>query len=204
MIKVLAYGSGNVRAITNIYNELGIECGVATSPATLDGATKVILPGVGAFDQTMSLLRQSGMLSRLNQLVLSDGIPVLGVCVGMQIMADCSEEGKARGLSWIGGKVVRIDTEKLSHKPLLPHMGWNEITPAVRSPIFADVDLERGFYFLHSYHFVCDSDDCNLATTTYGSDLTAAVAKGNIFGFQFHPEKSHQNGINLLRNFARL
>ena len=204
MIRILQYGSGNVRAILNIYEQLNIPCGLAHCADQLDDASALILPGVGAFDSTMALLAESKMLDRLNKLVLVERVPVLGVCVGMQIMAFESDEGRMAGLGWIRGRVVRINTCHLSSKPNLPHMGWNSIESNRESAIFRNVDMTKGFYFLHSYCIDCESQDSVLATTWYGQPITAAVAEGHIYGFQFHPEKSHHNGINLFRNFAKL
>ena len=204
MIKVLAYGSGNVKAITSIYKELNIPCEAVRDSQDLCTATKLVLPGVGSFDHAMMLLEKSGMLDPLNRLVVDQHIPVLGVCVGMQIMAERSEEGAACGLGWIKGEVVRINTENLMQKPKLPHMGWNSILAKYDHSIFDDVDCEKGFYFLHSYRLSCSDDSNVLATADYGGVFTAAVKKGNVFGFQFHPEKSHRNGIRIFRNFAAL
>lgn len=204
MIKVLNYGSGNVKAITNIYKRLNVPCETASTAAELASATKVIVPGVGAFDQTMILLQGSGMLDALNGLVLEDKVPVLGVCVGMQIMADASEEGSRTGLGWIPGYVRRIDERQLAHKPKLPHMGWNSIIVQRELPILDGIDRERGFYFLHSYYFDCAEERNILTTSSYGGEFPSAVFSGNIYGFQFHPEKSHLNGVTIFKNFAEL
>lgn len=204
MIKVLGYGSGNVKAITNIFKRLNTPCEVATNDHELVGAHHVILPGVGAFDQVMTLLSNSGMLGRLNRMVLDDKVPVLGVCVGMQVMALRSDEGRLPGLGWIEGAVTKLSDDKLVHKPKLPHMGWNSIAVQETHPVLDEVDLKRGFYFLHSYRFECTREDNVLATTQYGDEFTSAVVSENILGFQFHPEKSHANGIALFKNFARL
>ncbi len=204
MIKILSYGSGNVKAIGNIFKQLSIPCEVATSRESLHGASHLILPGVGAFDQTMQLLESSGMLDELNRLVLDEKVPVLGVCVGMQIMSETSEEGRRGGLGWIKGHVRKIDTSSLTSKPLLPHMGWNEIEAQTSHPILDQIEFQKGFYFLHSYHFVCEQSDNVLANCLYGSKITCAIHSENIFGFQFHPEKSHQNGIRVFRNFAEI
>lgn len=202
MIKVLNYGSGNVSAITNIYKNLSIPCGVASRKEELAGATKLVLPGVGAFDQTMRLLEKSGMRDELDVLVLRKKIPVLGVCVGMQIMACGSDEGTETGLGWIDGHVRELSTDNLNSKPYLPHMGWNNIQPSKASPILDQVDFATGFYFLHSYCFECANPDNILATAEYGETFTAAVTSENVYGFQFHPEKSHRNGNHVFRNFA--
>lgn len=204
MIKVLHYGSGNVKAITNIYKRLNIACGTASTAQELSTASKVIVPGVGAFDQVMTLLEQSGMVDTLNRMVLKDRVPVLGVCVGMQVMAQSSEEGDLDGLGWISGSVKLMDTSGLDHRPKLPHMGWNTIALSRPHSIVEGVDPDKGFYFLHSYRFVCSDEDSVLATSRYGDDFTAAIVSDSIFGFQFHPEKSHANGIAVFRNFARL
>ncbi len=202
MIKILGYGSGNVRAITNIYSRLNIPCEVAQASDELETADKIIVPGVGAFDLVMSRLSDSGMLETLNRRVLEDRVPVLGVCVGMQVMGASSDEGELPGLGWIDGRVRGMDVSGLSHKPKLPHMGWNSIAPRQPFDILSGVDPERGFYFLHSFCFDCTHDENVLATATYGQEFSAAIVRDNIFGFQFHPEKSHSNGIAIFKNFA--
>jgi glutamine amidotransferase len=204
MIKVVSYGSGNVNAITNIYKRLNIPCEVASNHHQLTSATKLVLPGVGAFDQTMRLINNSGMREHIEILVLQEKVPILGVCVGMQIMARRSDEGTSAGLGWVDGAVERLDTSELRHRPHLPHMGWNRIHRTHNAPILNNVDDSRGFYFLHSYCFKCDNSSNILATSSYGREFTAAIVSGNIFGFQFHPEKSHQNGIHVFKNFAEL
>ena len=204
MIKVLGYGSGNIQAILNIYKRLNIDCSVAVKPSDLEGARKLILPGVGAFDESLALLCESGMIEALNDLVLEKHVPILGVCVGMQMMACNSEEGSSEGLGWIQGSVKKLNTKNLESKPFLPHMGWNGIKSAVQHDLFNDVQQEEGFYFLHSYYFSCENPEDVLATTFYGDEFASAVFHQNVFGFQFHPEKSHSNGVALFRNFAEL
>ncbi|MAO18209.1 imidazole glycerol phosphate synthase subunit HisH [Muricauda ruestringensis] len=204
MIKIVNYGSGNIQAILNIYKQLDIECVVAENPEQLGDATKLILPGVGAFDETMQELLDSGFQAELNRLVLENKIPVLGVCVGMQILAKRSDEGKLQGLGFIDGEVKKFDSNIFEHKPHLPHLGWNSIEPVKRHPIFDNIGFEEGFYFLHTYYFSCSSKDDILATTEYGLEFSSAVNHENIFGMQFHPEKSHSNGIQLFKNFANL
>jgi imidazole glycerol-phosphate synthase subunit HisH len=204
MIKVLNYGSGNVKAITNIYKRLNVPCETASTAEELASASKVIVPGVGAFDQTMQLLECSGMLSTLNRLVLEQKVPTLGVCVGMQVMAAASEEGECEGLGWIPGQVRRIEVRQLMHKPKLPHMGWNSIIVQHQLPILEGIDSQKGFYFLHSYFFDCADKQHVLTTSSYGTEFPSAVVSENIYGFQFHPEKSHQNGVTIFKNFAEL
>ncbi|MDC6362078.1 MULTISPECIES: imidazole glycerol phosphate synthase subunit HisH [Flavobacteriaceae] len=204
MIKIVNYGSGNIQAILNIYKQLNIQCVVADNPSQLLGATKLILPGVGAFDETMQELLNSGFLAELNRLVLENKVPILGVCVGMQILANKSEEGKLPGLGYIDGEVKKFDKSLFTQKPYLPHLGWNSIKTKREHPILDNVDFEQGFYFLHTYYFACNSENDVLATTEYSLEFSSAVNHQNIFGMQFHPEKSHDNGIQLFKNFANL
>ena len=203
MIKVLKYGSGNIQAILNIYKRLNTECGVAETPDDVMNASKLILPGVGAFDESMGLLNDSGMRKAADIAVMENQVPVLGICVGMQLMASSSEEGTEEGLGWIPGSVKKFDEKTIHGKPKLPHMGWNDIQPSSH-PMFADIDPQRGFYFLHSFYFQCNNSENILATCTYGEPFACAIYRNNVLGFQFHPEKSHSNGIHLFRNFARL
>jgi len=204
MITIVNYGSGNIQAIGNIYKRLNIEFSIAESAVLLEKATKLILPGVGAFDKTMQQLNDSGLRSRLDEMVLDQKVPVLGICVGMQILAKDSEEGHVPGLGWIDGHVKKLDASMLSHKPHLPHMGWNTVKPAIDHPLLRDIDAEQGFYFLHSYYFSCTNNGNVLCTTDYGVTFTSGVYAGNVYGMQFHPEKSHSNGIKVLKNFANL
>lgn len=204
MIAIVDYGSGNIQAIKNIYDKLKIESFFAKYPEDLLKADKIILPGVGAFDEAMTQLNDSGMRSELDRLVLKNNMPVFGVCVGMQIMSASSDEGELAGLGWFDATVKKFDENEIKLKPKLPHMGWNEIEPQHAHSILTNIDSEKGFYFLHSYYFDCNVSDDILIKATYGKKFTCAVSKGNIFGFQFHPEKSHSNGINLFRNFAEL
>jgi glutamine amidotransferase len=201
---IINYGSGNIRAIANIYDRLNIPYRIADSPDQIRGAKKIILPGVGAFDETMSMLDQSEFRSVLDHEVLENKVPVLGICVGMQILAEHSDEGDLPGLGWIKGGVKRIKKELLTAKPKLPHLGWNSVKTCRESAIFRNVDQERGFYFLHSYYFECQNKDDILSETYYGKVFASSVQNGNIFGVQFHPEKSHNNGVSLLKNFAQL
>lgn len=204
MIAIIDYGSGNVGAIANIYKQLKIAHQITGDLRELEAAERYVLPGVGAFDATMSYLNKSGMVDLLNEQILGRQKKVLGICVGMQILADSSEEGVLPGLGWIHGRVRKIDAASLPAPPRLPHMGWNSVTPRPGARLFDGVDVARGFYFLHSYHFDAASADDVAATVQYGQELTCAVARGNVFGMQFHPEKSHANGVAVFRNFAEL
>jgi imidazole glycerol-phosphate synthase subunit HisH len=204
MITIINYGLGNVQAFANVYKRLNIPAVIATGTSDLEGATRLILPGVGAFDHAMELLDASGMREQVDDLVLNRKIPVLGVCVGMQILARCSEEGTAAGLGWIDGRVRRFDEAMLQPPPRLPHMGWNDVVPKGDAKLFSGLEQDSRFYFLHSYYFDCASNDNVLATAEYGISFGCAVRSSNIYGVQFHPEKSHEYGVRLLKNFAEL
>jgi imidazole glycerol-phosphate synthase subunit HisH len=204
MIGIINYGSGNIYAIANLHKRLDIPYLVTNDPTELRKADKLILPGVGAFDETMQMLNRSGLKDLLDELVLEKKTPIIGVCVGMQIMANRSDEGNLPGFGWIKGEVKKIDKTLLSQKPHLPHMGWNEINPKKSTPLLQDINLKRGCYFLHSYYFSCENDADSLATTHYGKDFSCVVNHENVYGVQFHPEKSHSNGIQVFKNFANL
>lgn len=204
MITIIDYGSGNVEAIANIYKRLNIEHEITSSPETIERAEKLILPGVGTFDQTIGKLNSSGLREILDRKVLQENTPTLGICVGMQIMADSSEEGQEKGLGWISGKVRKFDISKLETKPYLPHMGWNSIDPKVDHKILEGIEKDKGFYFIHTYYFEASSVENILTETNYGGVFTSSVFNNNVFGMQFHPEKSHSNGIRLLKNFAQI
>lgn len=204
MITIINYGLGNVRAFANLYKRLNIPAAVAARAQDLDGASKLILPGVGAFDHAMELLNGSGMREALDDMVLRKSVPVLGVCAGMQILAPGSEEGRLAGLGWIAGRVRRFDDKTLQPPPRLPHMGWNDVVPNSGSGLFNGLEHDARFYFLHSYYFDCASNDNVLATSEYGIAFGSAIRSNNIYGVQFHPEKSHDYGVRLLKNFAEL
>ena len=175
---------------------------ITDNPARFESATHFLLPGVGAFDPTMETLRKAGIVAALEAEVLGNGKPILGICVGMHLLADGSDEGQVGGLGWIPGYVTRIDTETLNRLPHLPHMGWNGIEGKPDDTLLTDIDLERGFYFLHSYYFDARDDSDVVARVHYGANLPCIVRRGNIIGAQFHPEKSHANGIRLIKNFV--
>ena len=177
---------------------------MTNDPVALEKATHLVLPGVGAFDQTMNLLNKSGLREKLDELVLEKKIPIMGICVGMQIMTESSEEGIERGLGWIKGEVKKIDDQQLTRKPKLPHMGWNNVTLTRENSILANTSLEKGFYFLHSYFVIPEENGDVVATVDYGTRLTCVFKRNNIIGIQFHPEKSHRNGVEVFKNFADL
>ena len=204
MIGIIDNGSGNVQAIATIYKNLNINYQVITKPKDLGKADKLILPGVGAFDATMQQLIDSGLKDKLNELVLGKKVPVLGICVGLQVMGYKSEEGNLPGLGWIAGKVSRFDENKIKFKPKLPHMGWNTINDVQNHKLFEGIDRDFGFYFVHSFYFECEKEENILTTSNYGGKFTSSIYANHIFGTQFHPEKSHRNGIQLLKNFFEL
>lgn len=204
MIAIIDYGLGNIRAFANIFKNLGFATTIARSRADLASARRIILPGVGAFDHAMERFDASGMRETVEDLVRGHNRPVLGVCVGMQILAEASEEGQRRGLGWIEGTVRKIQFKETDAAHILPHMGWNTVRATSASPLFAALNSEAEFYFLHSYYFQCADQANSIATADYATSFTCAVNSRNIFGVQFHPEKSHRNGIQLLKNFAEL
>jgi glutamine amidotransferase len=202
MIVIIDYGLGNVRAFSNMYKRMNIEARIARSADELAGAERLILPGVGHFDRAMELLAASGMRSALDVLVLDQKVPVIGVCVGMQILAESSEEGTRTGLGWIPGTVRSLRGLPIGNDNPLPHMGWNDVAPVAAGGLFAGLETDARFYFLHSFYFSPANDNALAATARYGVTFACAVQSGNISGVQFHPEKSHHWGARLLKNFA--
>jgi glutamine amidotransferase len=204
MITIVDYGVGNINAFLNVYKRLNIPAKVAKNHNDLDDAQKLILPGVGHFDHAMSQLIASGMRPKLDELVLEKKTPIIGICVGMQMMGNYSEEGKLAGLKWIDASVKRFDESKIKQVTRLPHMGWNDVTPIMKHPLFNGLEKNALFYFLHSYYFECINQNDVLATAEYGGKFACAAYHENVYGIQFHPEKSHHYGELLLHNFAKL
>jgi len=204
MITIINYGCGNIKAIQNVYNKLSVKTKVASHNEDLKDAQKLILPGVGAFDFAMQKLLDSGMMDIINELVLQKKIPVLGICVGVQLMAKTSEEGSLNGLGWINGEVKKFDEKRLEKRVNLPHMGWNDVYPVKSSPLFNELENEGKFYFLHSYYLSVIDKSQIIAKSDYSGEFVCAVNQGNVYGVQFHPEKSHRYGVKLLENFANL
>jgi len=203
MIGILDYGLGNVGAFYNIYKRLNIPVCIVTDAEKIDSIDRLILPGVGSFDWAMNRLSSSGMLEELNKAVLDREIPILGVCVGMQMMAQGSDEGHLKGLGWIDASVRHFS--KLTNEKIdLPHMGWNDIQVYKEHPLFKNLEKDAIFYFLHSYYFQEGPDSQIMSRTDYGEVFISSIFKGNIFGVQFHPEKSHHWGVQLLKNFSEL
>ncbi len=201
-VTLVDYGLGNIQAFANIYKRLNINVDIATTPVHIKDANRIILPGVGAFDWAMARLNGSGLRDALDDAVLGAKIPVIGVCVGMQMMARSSDEGALPGLGWINAEVKRFAGTADRNRPL-PHMGWNTVEAQSDKCLFKSISAPR-FYHLHSYCVIPNDQADILAKATYGAPFAAAIRRDNVFGTQFHPEKSHQWGINLLRNFAEL
>lgn len=204
MITLIDYGVGNIFAFQNVYKRLDIPTKIAKSSQDLLDAQKLILPGVGSFDYAMNRLNDSGMREKLDELVLEKKIPVIGICVGMQMMGNRSDEGKEEGLKWIDGDILKFDEKLIQLRTKLPHMGWNDVVPVNNHSLFNGLERDAIFYFLHSFYFKCKNPSDTIATSQYGIPFSSAVNKDHIFGIQFHPEKSHHYGERLLHNFAIL
>jgi glutamine amidotransferase len=204
MITLIDYGVGNIFAFQNVYKRLDIPTKIAKTSADLNEVEKLILPGVGSFDYAMNQLNNSGMRDRLDELVLVKKVPVIGICVGMQMMGNRSDEGKLDGLKWIDAEILKFNESLIQQRTKLPHMGWNDVSPIENHPLFIGLEKEAIFYFLHSFYFKCNNSNDSIANSEYGISFSSAVNHNNIYGIQFHPEKSHQYGEKLLHNFAKL
>jgi glutamine amidotransferase len=203
MIHVLDYGVGNVQAILNVYKRLGISAERAKTAADVHAAKRLLLPGVGKFDTAMDLFDRSGMRPAVESAV-GQGMPLLGICVGMQMLADSSEEGHRRGLGMVPGRVRHLAAHPAAARLPMPHMGWNDVQSAPGHTLFNEHIGDYRFYFLHSFYFECADDAHVAARTEYGFPFHCAIAHGSVFGVQFHPEKSHHWGEQLLQRFARI
>ena len=201
MIIVVDYGVGNIASVLNMLKRVGAKAMASNSREDIERAGKLILPGVGAFDAGMQTLRNSGLIDVLDEQVLGKRKPVMGVCLGSQMLGNRSEEGCELGLGWIDMDIVRF--EKRDGRKV-PHMGWNEVTPQLQHPILTGLDEQSRFYFVHSYYMLPRDVANTLLTANYDQQFAAGVFKDNIFGFQFHPEKSHRFGMQLFKNFVEL
>ncbi|MDB4659648.1 imidazole glycerol phosphate synthase subunit HisH [Synechococcus sp. AH-551-C10] len=204
MIGIVDYGLGNVHAFANIYKRLNIPATLVSNAESLAQIDHIILPGVGSFDWAMQRLERNGLRQMLDQQVLEKKVPVLGVCIGMQIMARTSEEGSEPGLGWIDAEVRRFSFTPDNQQLILPHMGWNDVESVQSSGLLYGLTTNSQFYFLHSYYFSPDKEADVIATAYYGDTFACSVQAGNCYGVQFHPEKSHGWGIQLLKNFAEV
>jgi len=202
MIGIINYGMGNLGSIQNMLKKLRADSVILDEPGTLENYTKLVLPGVGAFDNGIQHLRANGWVDPLNNLVLVQKVPILGICLGMQLMTKSSEEGVEEGLGWIDAKTLRFDSRGKNMK--IPHMGWNVVKPRANDPLFESTFKELRFYHVHSYYVNLANKEEEIASTYYGESFTSAFRKENIWGVQFHPEKSHKFGMQLLKNFNEL
>jgi glutamine amidotransferase len=201
MITVVDYGMGNLGSIHNMFKRINVAVNVTADLREIEQASKLLLPGVGKFDAAMSRINETGLRDILDEKVLNEKVPVLGICLGMQLLTNFSEEGKIPGLGWINAstkKIPVVDGIKV------PHMGWNLVTPSNQSLLTLSLAEESRFYFVHSYCVQVDNQESSILKTKHGIEFDSAIQKGNIYGAQFHPEKSHKFGMQLLRNFASI
>ena len=203
MITIIDYNTGNLGSIKNMLKRIGINSQISNNISTIEKADKLILPGVGHFDYGMQQLQQSGLIPVLNKKVLEDKTPILGICLGVQLLTEISEEGIEKGLGWIKGKAVAFDKSKLESNQKVPHMGWTNIFDYKKSKLFEKMFDKPRFYFVHSYHLALDNKDDCLVTANYGYEFAAGIEHENILGVQFHPEKSHKFGMKILENFCK-
>lgn len=207
MITIIDYGAGNIKSIQNMLKKLGAASCISSNVREIEEAEKLILPGVGHFDHGMKNLKSSGLIEVLNSKVLEEKRPILGICLGAQLLGNNSEEGKELGLGWVPMKVVKFDKSRMDAKLKVPHMGWNLVKLKDKTeinPLMKGLEKEARFYFVHTYHMLPNNDDHILTTSTYGYEFASAIRRDNIFGVQFHPEKSHVFGLKLLENFATI
>ncbi len=202
MITIIDYKMGNLGSIANMFRRLGFEAIVTSDPKEIEAATKLILPGVGAFDNGMKNLNSLNINDLLEKKVFVDKTPFLGICLGMQLLGKSSEEGVERGLGWIDAETIRFSKTFMGEKLRIPHMGWNEVTVTKENMLFKDFPEQPRFYFVHGYYVQCNNLENVAATTRYGIEFHSSIQRDNIYGVQFHPEKSHKYGMRLLKNFA--
>ena len=202
MIVIVDYGVGNLASIVNMLKKVGVKAIASSDPDVLKQAEKLILPGIGAFDAGMEKLNERGLVPLLNQLVLEKKVPVLGLCLGLQLMTKGSEEGKLAGLGWFDAETVRYKFGQEQANLKVPHMGWNTIEIRHPHPLLSELEPDSRFYFVHSYYVHCNNAEAVLAETDYGGYFHSVVGEGNIMGAQFHPEKSHKYGMRVLKNYA--
>jgi len=200
-IVVVDYGMGNLGSIVNMLRRIGVPAFVSGQLADVERARKLILPGVGAFDEAMRRINDSGLRAVLDCKALEEKTPILGICLGMQLLTRSSEEGIEKGLGWIDGEALRFPA---SANAKVPHMGWNTVKPTRDDPLIVGLENDARFYFVHSYYVRVDRHENTLLKTIYGMEFDAAICASNIRGAQFHPEKSHRFGRHLLKNFAEL
>lgn len=202
MVTIVDYGMGNLGSIRNMFKRIKVESEVTSDRDRIGRAQKLLLPGVGAFDAAMQKISESGFRDVLDEKALVEKVPVLGICLGMQLLTNASEEGSLPGLKWVNAQTVKFSFSDTSLK--IPHMGWNLVHNAKNSPLTDGLPEESRFYFVHSYYVLCDDPADVLMTTFYGDSFHSIIQHDNIYGAQFHPEKSHKFGMKLLENFAKI
>ncbi len=201
MITIINYGMGNLHSVLKAFRRIGVEAIVSSKVEDIKNAERLVLPGVGNFKRGMENLHKLNLIKLLNKKVLEEKTPILGVCLGMELFTKFSEEGNAVGFGWFNAKTIKLNLDK---KLKIPHMGWNSIEVKKSSPLFRNIEKYSHFYFVHSYYVNCKNEKDILATTIYGKEFVSAMNKDNIFGVQFHPEKSHEQGLQILKNFVNL
>lgn len=199
MIAVINYGLGNLTSIQNMFRRLGIDAVITDDKQKIRDSSKILLPGVGHFKRGMANLNETGMTELLNEEV-AKGKPLLGICLGAQLMTKHSEEGDIEGLGWVDANTVRFNVDSLP----VPHMGWADVIVQGNNPLWIDLPTDPRFYFVHAYHFKFDDTAQVAATANYGYEFACAFQKDNVFGTQFHPEKSHKFGMKVLENFNKI
>lgn len=204
MIAIIDYGLGNLGSILNMLRRIEVPAIITSEKEVIESAKKLILPGVGSFDAGMKKIEELDLLDSLYNAVFNDKKPILGICLGFQLFAKRSEEGRLPGFGWLDCEVVRFNFTKLSEKLKVPHMGWNEIAVKKESRLIENMYENQRYYFVHSYHQIISDQNDILATTHYGYEFVSAVERDNIYGVQFHPEKSHKFGMKLLENFVNI
>jgi len=204
VIAIVDYGMGNLGSVYNMLRRVNVDARVTSDPSVIREAEKIVLPGVGAFDNGMKSIALLGLKEVLDEAVLGRGTPVLGICLGMQLMTARSEEGELPGLNWIKADTIRFRFPEEKRHLKVPHMGWNSLVITRENPLLACFEEKPRFYFVHSYYVSCRDPNDLLATCEYGIVFPAAIACGNIMGTQFHPEKSHRFGMRVLKNFAEM
>ena len=202
MIAIVDYDTGNLRSVQNILRHIGFDSTIAATPDELRAAGKIILPGVGTFDHGMKSLTRSGLLDVLHEKVLQDHTPVLGICLGAQLLTRGSEEGSLPGLGWIDADTRRFDATQLDSSLRIPHMGWADTEFDKTNRLFTGVQDVPRYYYVHSYHMICDTSEDELCHAWHGYRFVSGVQRNHVTGVQFHPEKSHRFGMQFLRNFA--
>jgi glutamine amidotransferase len=203
MIIIVDYGMGNLGSIFNMFKKIGVEAKISSDVEEISSAEKLVLPGVGSYDAAMKRINELGMIDTLNNLANEKKIPILGICLGMQLLMESSEEGKKNGLGWIKGRALGF-TKRINTEYKIPHMGWNDVKIKNKNKLTDHFSDEIRFYFVHSYFVKAEHEANSMFECKYGLDFDAGVYRDNIFGVQFHPEKSHKYGMQLFKNFSNL